>query len=147
MQSLGFNYRLTDFQAALGISQLKRAEEGLTKRKYFAQKYIEKLSEINDVIFLPPFDEGNAYHLFVIQIERRRELYEYLRELDVYTQIHYFPVHLMPYYQQKGWKSGDFPNAEKYYSECISLPLYPTLTENEFNFIIDSIKKFYSKYY
>jgi dTDP-4-amino-4,6-dideoxygalactose transaminase len=145
MQSLGYNYRITDFQAALGISQLKRADEGLLKRKYFAKKYISELSGSKGIIYIPSFDEGNAYHLVVVQVEKRRELYEYLREHEVYTQIHYFPVHLMPYYQNKGWKVGDLPNAEKYYSECISLPIFPTLTYQEFDFIINLIKKFYTK--
>jgi len=145
MQSLGYNYRLTDFQAALGISQLKRADEGLLKRKYFAKKYISELTGTTGIIYIPTFDEGNAYHLLVVQVEKRRELYEFLKENEVYSQIHYFPVHLMPYYQEKGWKVGDLPNAEKYYCECISLPIYPTLTEEEFNIIINLIKEFYTK--
>ena len=146
MQSLGYNYRLTDFQAALGISQLKRADEGLLKRKYFAKKYISELTGTTGIIYIPTFDEGNAYHLLVVQVEKRRELYEFLKENEVYSQIHYFPVHLMPYYQEKGWRVGDLPNAEKYYSECISLPIFPNLTDQEFDFIINLIKKFYTKY-
>jgi UDP-4-amino-4,6-dideoxy-N-acetyl-beta-L-altrosamine transaminase len=145
MQALGYNYRLTDFQAALGISQLKRANEGLALRKELVKKYITALTGAKGMIYIPPYDEGNAYHLLVVQVENRRGLYDFLRSHEVFTQIHYFPVHLMPFYQNKGWKIGDLLNAEKYYAECISLPLFPTLSEEEFNLIIDLIKEFYTK--
>ena len=145
MQALGYNYRLTDFQAALGISQLKRANEGLALRKELVKKYITALTGAKGMIYIPPFDEGNAYHLLVVQVENRRGLYDFLRSHEVFTQIHYFPVHLMPFYQQKGWEIGDLVNAEKYYAECISLPLFPTLTEEEFKLIIELIKEFYTK--
>jgi dTDP-4-amino-4,6-dideoxygalactose transaminase len=89
--------------------------------------------------------EGHAYHLYIIEVENRLELYHYLRENKVFAQIHYIPCHLMPYYKQFGWKEGDFPNAESYYKGCISLPIYPTLTLNDQNFVIKLIMKFFNE--
>lgn len=145
MQHLGFNYRITDFQAALGIAQLNRANQGLEKRKLIAQKYFAALIDCQGIEYIPAYDEGNAYHLFVIQVKNRRGLYEYLRTKEIYAQIHYFPVHLMPYYLQKGWKLGDFPHAESYYSNCISIPMYPTLSIEDQDFVINTIKTYYEQ--
>ena len=75
---------------------------------------------------------------------KRDELMLYLRKGNIYAQTHYIPVHLMPYYRERGWNEGDFPIAEKYYKRCISLPIYPTLSDNEFNYIIEKIETFYS---
>ena len=82
---------------------------------------------------------GHAHHLYVVEVENRAALYEYLRKNGVYAQIHYFPTHLMPYYRQWGWKAGDLPYAEAYYAKCISLPMYPTLGPADLGFVIDSI--------
>lgn len=146
MQDLGYNYRITDFQAALGQSQLSRANEGLEKRRSIAKKYKEAFAgipQITDRNFTSPQDEGHAFHLYVIEAENRRGLYDHLRENKIFAQIHYIPVHLMPYYQDRGYKPGDFPNAENYYAHCISLPMYPTLTGNEQEFVIETIREFY----
>lgn len=143
MQELGFNYRLTDFQAALGISQLKRADEGLDKRRAIAKKYQEAFQHQSFIKGQSGLIEGHAYHLYVIEVEDRLGLYNYLREQGIYAQIHYIPTHLMPYYKQLGWKEGDRPNAEAYYKDCISLPMYPTLTEGEQEFVINAIVEFY----
>ena len=143
MQSLGFNYRITDIQAALGLSQLKRAQEGLDKRKKIAQIYTREFSRIPQIINHSNVIEGHAYHLFILEVENRRELYDYLRENNIFSQIHYIPVHLMPYYKELGWKEGDLPKAEKYYSNCISLPMYPTMTNEEIDRVIQTIKTFY----
>ena len=88
--------------------------------------------------------EGHAYHLYVIEVENRLGLYNYLRTKNIFTQIHYIPCHLMPYYRQFGWKEGDMPQAENYYKRCISLPMFPTLTEEEQGFVISSVKEFYA---
>jgi UDP-4-amino-4,6-dideoxy-N-acetyl-beta-L-altrosamine transaminase len=144
MQTLGFNYRITDFQAALGSSQLKRADEGLTKRKKIASKYADSFNGKNYIKGQSGLVDGHAYHLYIIEVTNRLGLYNYLRTNKIFAQIHYIPCHLMPYYRQFGWKEGDFPKAEKYYRLCISLPMYPTLTDEEQNFVIDSIDKFYS---
>lgn len=149
MQELGFNYRLTDFQAALGISQLERAEAGIKKRHEIAQKYLDCFKDIpqitdkNGVGNSGKIDAGHAYHLYVIEVDNRKELHTYLREKNIWAQIHYVPVHLMPYYRQFGWKEGDMPNAEAYYRRCISLPIFPTLKEEEQDYVISCIKAFF----
>jgi dTDP-4-amino-4,6-dideoxygalactose transaminase len=163
MQSLGYNYRLTDFQAALGISQLKRADQGLQKRHEIAARYHEAFKDIpqitdrNDEASSEQFTDDNtqltgnrlpqnkhAYHLYVIEVENRLGLYNYLRTKNIFAQIHYIPCHLMPYYRELGWKEGDMPQAENYYKRCISLPMFPTLTEEEQEFVIEKIKFFYN---
>lgn len=142
MQTLGYNYRFTDFQAALGISQLSRANQGLTRRKAIAKKYNEHFSNNTNIKGHSRFIEGHAYHLYVIEVENRLGLYNYLREHKIFAQIHYIPCHLMPYYRQFGWKEGDMPNAETYYKNCISLPMFPTLTDAEQDFVIAKVNDF-----
>jgi len=145
MQELGFNYRLTDFQAALGISQLSRAEIGLERRKEIANKYEKAFDDKKYIKGQSGVIEGHAYHLYVVEVENRLGLYNHLRQNQIFAQIHYIPCHLMPYYRDFGWKEGDMPNAEMYYKHCISLPMYPTLTEEEQDFVIDTIHSFYSE--
>lgn len=144
MQELGYNYRLTDIQAALGNSQLKRANEGLEKRREIAKIYKEAFRG-NPMI--KDRNEGcseyHAYHLYVIEVNHRKELHKYLREKGIFSQIHYIPAHLMPYYRKMGWILGNLPNAEDYYSCCISLPMYPTLIFEEQNFVVKIIDEFY----
>jgi UDP-4-amino-4,6-dideoxy-N-acetyl-beta-L-altrosamine transaminase len=142
MQELGYNYRLTDFQAALGMSQLSRADVGLEKRIEIAAKYDEafKGTGIHKQIRRDGYQ--NAFHLYVIEVENRKGLYDFLRQNNIYTQVHYIPVHLMPYYKSLGSKKGDFGVAEEYYDKCLSLPMYPTLTEEEQDFVIQKILEF-----
>jgi dTDP-4-amino-4,6-dideoxygalactose transaminase len=147
MQELGYNYRLTDFQAALGISQLKRANVGLKRRHEIAKNYDKAFqghpkiqSQLNELQVNP---SGHAFHLYVINAENRLGLFNHLRNHQIFVQIHYIPSHLMPYYKQFGWREGDLPEAEKYYSSCLSLPIYPTLTDEEQRFVIDRINDFY----
>src|SRR5690606_29583332 len=122
MHDLGYNYRITDFQAALGNSQLKRADEGLKRRQEIAEKYYTAFSDNKDIkLQKRSADNYNAHHLFVIEVNDRKGLYDYLKANNIFAQIHYIPVHLMPFYKKFGWKEGDFPNAEKYYKKCISL--------------------------
>ncbi|EKT3956838.1 UDP-4-amino-4,6-dideoxy-N-acetyl-beta-L-altrosamine transaminase [Flavobacterium psychrophilum] len=142
MQTLGFNYRFTDFQAALGISQLSRASEGLMKRQEIAAKYNTAFSSHPGIIRQSGNIEGHAYHLYVIEVEDRLGLYYNLREHKIFAQIHYIPCHLMPYYKQFGWKEGDMPCAEQYYKNCISLPMFPTLTDVEQDYVIDKVLSF-----
>lgn len=144
MQELGFNYRLTDFQAALGISQLKRANEGIERRKEIAKKYFKSFSNQHWIKSQSGYLDGHAYHLYIIEVEDRYKLYNFLRSKNIFAQIHYIPTHLMPYYKQFGWEIGDMPNAEEYYAGCISLPMYPTLTESDQDFVINKIKEFYN---
>lgn len=143
MQELGYNYRLTDMQAALGTSQLQRADEGLKRRKEIAEKYSKDFENKPFIIGQSGLVEGHAYHLYIIEVPNRKELYDHLRANNVYAQIHYYPVHLMPYYKQFGWTNGDLPHSEKYYDNCISLPMYPTLTQTEQIFVINKILSLY----
>jgi UDP-4-amino-4,6-dideoxy-N-acetyl-beta-L-altrosamine transaminase len=143
MQELGFNYRLTDFQAALGLSQLKRADVGILRRRALAANYQEAFKNKSFIKGQSGVVEGHAYHLYIIEVENRLELYNFLRTKYIFAQIHYIPCHLMPYYRQFGWKEGDMPHAENYYNHCISLPMYPTLTNEEQLFVIQSIIEFY----
>jgi UDP-4-amino-4,6-dideoxy-N-acetyl-beta-L-altrosamine transaminase len=144
MQELGYNYRITDFQAALGTSQLQRAEEGIEKRKNIALKYAKAFNNLPFIKRQTGLIEGHAYHLYIIEVEHRLGLYNYFREKNIHAQIHYIPCHLMPYYKQFGWKEGDFPIAESYYKGCISLPIYPTLTEQEQDYITNNIIYFFN---
>lgn len=145
MQSLGFNYRLTDIQAALGTSQLERANEGLARRREIAEIYERNFKEKDFILGQSGLIKGHAYHLYVIEVKDRLGLYNYLRTKNIFAQIHYIPSHLMPYYRDFGWKEGDMPNSEKYYKHCISLPMYPTLTDEEQKFVITCINEYYQK--
>ncbi|WP_245892220.1 UDP-4-amino-4,6-dideoxy-N-acetyl-beta-L-altrosamine transaminase [Flavobacterium pallidum] len=143
MQDLGYNYRLTDFQAALGLSQLSRANEGIDRRRQIAATYFDAFNGKDYIQGQSGVVEGHAYHLYIIEVENRLGLYNYLREHGIYAQIHYIPCHLMPYYRQFGWKEGDRPFSENYYKLCISLPMYPTLSEAQQQYVISAINTFY----
>lgn len=145
MQELGYNYRITDFQAALGNSQLKRADDGLTRRREIAEKYSGEFKKQNFLKGQSGIIEGHAYHLYIIEVEDRVGLYNFLREQGIFAQIHYIPCHLMPYYRDLGWKEGALPKAENYYRHCISLPMYPTLSEKDQDFVISQIKSYYNE--
>ena len=142
MHDLGYNYRIPDILCALGISQLSRADEGLKKRHEIAARYDDafKGTEIKPVAI----HKGicHAYHLYVVQTEsskKRKKLYNSLRKQNIFAQIHYVPVHYMPYYQKRIGKKLDLPNAECYYERCISLPMYPTLKVEEQEFVIKQV--------
>lgn len=143
MQELGYNYRITDFQAALGLSQLNRAVEGVERRREIAQTYFESFQDQPFIKGQSGYVEGHAYHLYVIEVEDRKGLYEHLRNHKVYSQIHYIPCHLMPYYRSFGWNEGDRIHSENYYKHCISLPMYPTLSNEEQMYVIKLVEKYY----
>ena len=143
MQELGYNYRLTDFQAALGLSQLQRADEGINRRREIASAYERAFKDKEYVKGQSGLINGHAYHLYVIEVDDRLGLYNYLREHQVYAQIHYIPCHLMPYYRNLAWNEGDRPNAEAYYKHCISLPMYPALSNEEQIGVINLIDAYY----
>ena len=145
MQQLGYNYRLTDIQSALGTSQLKRADEGLKRRKEIAEKYYDAFKDKDYALVQSAVIEGHAYHLYVIEAKDRFNLYRYLKEHNIFAQIHYIPAHLMPYYIQFGYQEGDMPCSEKYYKHCISLPMFPTLTEEQQQYVIQTIEDFYKQ--
>ena len=142
MQELGFNYRITDMQAALGSSQLKRLDWSISRRNAIARRYDEAFS--GTAVSTPARSEGitHAFHLYIIRTERRKELYDFLRSNGIFAQVLYIPVHTMPYYRQFGWKEGDFPVAEEYYRRCLALPMFPTLTDEEQGFIIEKVLEF-----
>lgn len=145
MQSLGYNYRLTDFQAALGITQLARADEGLVRRREIAKNYSKSFKNKQYINGQSGDIKGHAYHLYIIEVEDRLGLYNFLRTKNIFAQIHYIPCHLMPYYREQGWKEGDRPKSEHYYKHCISLPMYPTLSDQEQKFVITTINEYFSK--
>ena len=138
MQELGFNYRLTDIQSALGVTQLAKNNLGVARRNIIAKTYKDAFQGI---IKFQNLQEGvlNAHHLFVIEVEDRKGLYDFLKTHHVFSQIHYIPVHTLPYYKKIGYKSADLSNSETYYSKCISLPMYPTLTAEEQAFVIEKV--------
>jgi UDP-4-amino-4,6-dideoxy-N-acetyl-beta-L-altrosamine transaminase len=143
MIALGFNYRLTDFQSALGITQLAKNKKGVERRNEISSNYKKAFKgkiKFQDL----PIGSYNAHHLFIIEVENRKELYDFLHSKGILAQIHYLPVHTMPYYKKIGYEGSDLINAENYYSKCISLPMYPTLSNEEQNFVIDQVLKFIS---
>lgn len=146
MQELGYNYRITEMQAALGISQLKRLDWSIERRNEIAKKYDEAFK--GTIVKTPFRAEGlvHAFHLYIIQVpaEKRKGLYDHLRTNKVYSQILYIPVHQMPYYRQFGWKEGDFPVAEDYYNRCLALPMFPTLTDEEQDWIIAKVREYFN---
>jgi UDP-4-amino-4,6-dideoxy-N-acetyl-beta-L-altrosamine transaminase len=143
MTDLGYNYRLTDFQSALGISQLAKNNKGVERRNEISDIYkkaFEGKIKFQDL----PSSRYNAHHLFIIEIENRKKLYDFLHSNGVLAQIHYIPVHLLPYYKKIGYNGANLKNSESYYTKCISLPMFPTLTNEEQSFVIELILKFYS---
>lgn len=144
---LGFNYRMTELQAALGVSQMERLDAFVARRHELARRYDDLLA---DLPLTTPWQHPDSYsglHLYVIrlnldQIERtHREVFEALRELGVGVNLHYIPVHTQPYYLRMGFKVGDFPESERYYSEAISLPMFHTLTESQQDEVVAALKK------
>ena len=139
---LGFNYRMTDIQAALGLSQLSRLNDHVKKRHEIAKNYDEHF--VKPEITLPYRNPKNlsALHLYVIQVDESMHNYIFssLRDKGIGVNLHYIPVHTQPYYQKLGFKWGDFPNAEKYYRQAISLPIFPTLVSDQQNLVIESIR-------
>ena len=143
MMELGFNYRITDIQAALGISQLKRAGQNVERRRQLARQYNEAFRDVTGV--KTPYEAGNvchAYHLYVIQVENRKGLYDFLRSQGIYAQVLYYPLHLMPYYRQLGTGMGDCPVSEGYYRHCLALPMFPTLSDEQQQYVIQKVKEF-----
>lgn len=147
MQELGFNYRITDFQCALGLSQMTRAEDFLQKRKSIANLYNESFkSDPRFRIYTEQKKCQSGWHLYPLRIMDRKfnkvKLFEQLKRHGIRLQVHYIPIYLHPYYQRKfGYKRGDFPNAEKFYREEISLPIYYDLKINDVKKIVKRIKE------
>lgn len=145
---LGFNYRITDFQAALGISQLSRVDLFLERRREIAARYDEAFQNVPGIT-IPSQMEGtrSAYHLYVIKVDKeiRRELFEYLRACNIGVNVHYIPVYTFPYYREHGYMNVKCANAEELYSSIISLPIFYDLTDAEQDYVIDKIISFLNK--
>lgn len=141
MQELGYNYRMTDIQCALGISQLSRLETSVKRRREIAAKYDAAFSGISG-LKTPPYRENrmNAYHLYPLRIEKgRKSVYDFLRTKGVYAQVHYLPVYMHPYYRANGFEDFSLPEAEKFYSMELSIPMFPSLTEQEQDYVIECV--------
>ena len=146
MHDLGYNYRLTDFQASLGIEQLKKNDLWVKKRRRLVDTYDESFRSLENLKPQSRISGSlySSYHLYIIQCEKRLELYNFLKENKINTQVHYIPIHLQPYYKKRyGYKKGDLPNSEAYYEKALSLPLYPGLKEEEQQKVISTVRKFY----
>ncbi|MBP2201431.1 UDP-4-amino-4,6-dideoxy-N-acetyl-beta-L-altrosamine transaminase [Methanococcus voltae] len=149
MQDLGYNYRITDIQCALGVSQLKKIDNFLDKRRSIAKKYDNAFKNNKNIDLLKSDNNClNSYHLYVIKLKdekTRLQLFNHLKDNQIYCQVHYIPVHLHPYYQKLGFKKGELPNAEDFYNRVISLPMYPNLTDEEVDYVIDKVQNFFKK--
>lgn len=136
---LGFNYRMTDVQAALGLSQLQRLDEMQAHREALASRYDELLADLP--VIRPPRrdDRKSSWHLYAIEVEGRARVFQRMRDANIGVNVHYIPIHTQPYYQGLGFKRGDFPNSERYYERAISIPLFPALTEEQQQFVVRTL--------
>ena len=146
-RELGFNYRMTELHAALGISQMERLDEYVARRHELARRYDAMLAQLPVTCPWQHPDSHSALHLYVIRLrlERlavsHRQVFEALRARNIGVNLHYIPVHLQPYYRQLGFAPGEFPQSERYYSEAISLPLYPKLTETQQDHVVAALRE------
>ncbi len=145
--ALGFNYRMTDLQAALGVSQMNRLVHYVERRHEIAGRYNELLAGLPVTLPWQHQDSYSAYHLYVIRLQLDKirpahlQVFEVLRAKNIMVNLHYIPVHTQPYYQKMGFRLGDYPEAEQYYREAISIPMHATLTEAELQFVVTSLRE------
>jgi dTDP-4-amino-4,6-dideoxygalactose transaminase len=144
---LGFNYRMTELQAALGVTQMQRLNEFVAARHHLAERYYEKLANLPVTL---PYQLENTYsglHLYAIRLKldeiklSHREVFDALRENGIGVNLHYIPVHTQPYYQAKGHRFGDYPESEQYYQEAISLPMFHAMTEQQQDEVVQVLTK------
>lgn len=144
---LGYNYRMTDMQAALGVSQMQRLDEYVAKRHELADHYNELLKELPITLPWQHEDSYSGLHLYVIRLQLDKiskthlEVFNGMRDAGILVNLHYIPVHLQPYYQEMGFNEGQFPEAEQYYKEAISLPMFPTMTEEQQKKVVATLKE------
>lgn len=145
--ALGFNYRMTDIQAALGASQMTRLDQYVAQRHQIAKNYNALLADLPITLPWQHSDSYSGLHLYVIRLQldkisrSHKEVFEYMRSKDIMVNLHYIPVHTQPYYEKMGFKQGDFPEAERYYTEAISIPMYPTLTEAQQQEVVAALRE------
>lgn len=145
---LGFNYRMTELQAALGLSQMQRLDEFVAKRHAISKRYDRLLADLPIVTPWQHSDSYSGLHLYVVrlklnEIERsHHQVFENMRAAGIGVNLHYIPVHTQPYYEELGFKAGYCPEAEQYYVEAISLPMYPKLTELQIGRVVDVLRSF-----
>lgn len=144
---LGFNYRMTDIQAALGVSQLDKLDRFVERRRQIAARYQSLLSGLPLTLPSAQQEADSAWHIYVVRVQTNRlhqsrlELFEALRAAQIGVNVHYIPVHLQPYYCALGFKVGDFPQAEAYYRQAISLPIFPGMTDEQQDYVVDQLKR------
>ncbi|BCX69962.1 UDP-4-amino-4,6-dideoxy-N-acetyl-beta-L-altrosamine transaminase [Pseudomonas izuensis] len=144
---LGFNYRITDLQAALGLSQLSKLEGFIERRRELAARYDRLLADLPLTLPGPQSEAESAWHLYVVRLHldainlSHRQVFEGLRAAGVGVNLHYIPVHLQPYYREQGFAEGDFPQAERYYAQAISLPLFPLLSDEQQDHVVEHLRR------
>jgi dTDP-4-amino-4,6-dideoxygalactose transaminase len=153
IHELGYNYRITDFQCALGLSQLGKLDDFLERRREIAARYTQAFGEFPEIILqTEPPATISAHHLYLIQLDSdrlrcsRREIYEALWAEKIGVGVHYVPVHYHPFYQRRfGCRPGDYPRAERYYSRAITLPLFPAMTDGDVEYVIEAVQNVVSR--
>lgn len=144
---LGFNYRITDMQAALGLSQLNKLDDFIERRRERVARYDRLLAYLPLALPSPQPEAESAWHLYVVRLQldrinlSHRQVFEGLRAAGIGVNLHYIPVHLQPYYRDLGFAEGDFPEAERYYAEAISLPLFPLLSDEQQDYVVEQLRR------
>jgi dTDP-4-amino-4,6-dideoxygalactose transaminase len=144
---LGFNYRMTDIQAALGASQMKMLDEFVARRHYLAKRYDQALADLPVTLPWQHPDTFSAFHLYVIRLQAevigksRRAILEEMRAKGITAHVHYIPVHTQPYYRALGFRQGDFPEAEVYYQQALTIPLFPAMSDREQDQVVETLKE------
>jgi len=145
MQELGFNYRITDFQAALGLSQLHRVKSWIKRRTKIAAFYDRAFAKLPGIVLRKNFpDSKPAHHIYILQLTSqarlsRVKLFAELLRRGIIPQVHYIPIHRQPYYQKLGYRKGDFPEVEKYYDQALTLPLFPAMKDSEVRYVVQTV--------
>ncbi len=148
---LGYNYRMTDIHAALGLNQLKRLDKFISKRNRIAEKYDSKLEALPLQTPKRVKDSYSSFHLYIVRInlgeisKSKKTIFDFLRKKGIGVNIHYIPIHYHPYYKDMNFKEGDFPETEKYYNEALSLPIYPDLSNKDQNYVVKCLKDILTK--
>ncbi len=144
---LGYNYRITDIQAALGCSQLARIDDYVQRRHRLAARYDALLADLPLIVPARADDAHSALHLYPVQVDAtrcrhgRREVFDALRQAGIGVNVHYIPVHTQPYYRRMGFRPGDFPRAEAYYAQAISLPMFATLSDAQQDEVVAALRR------